>query len=119
MLSWQEMIITIQLFGVAGIKMGRPEYLWLLWLVPALVVFYLFVFRSRRRLLERFASPELLERIVSGVSVPRQTFKVSLVVLGVGLLVLALTQVKYGFTWEDVERQGVDIIVALDVSDSM
>lgn len=119
MLSWQEMIITSQLFGVAGIKMGRPEYLWLLWLVPALVVFYLFVFRSRRRLLERFASPELLERIVSGVSVPRQTFKVSLVVLGVGLLVLALTQVKYGFTWEDVERQGVDIIVALDVSDSM
>ena len=33
--------------------------------------------------------------------------------------VLALAELKYGFTWEEVQRRGVDIVVALDVSDSM
>ena len=32
---------------------------------------------------------------------------------------LALAELKYGFTWEEVKREGVDIVVALDVSDSM
>ncbi|MCB1034866.1 MAG: VWA domain-containing protein, partial [Acidobacteria bacterium] len=34
-------------------------------------------------------------------------------------MVLALAEPKYGFTWEEVKREGVDIVVALDVSDSM
>jgi len=42
-----------------------------------------------------------------------------MVVLGVLGCVLALAQLRYGFTWEEVTREGVDIVVALDVSDSM
>ena len=35
------------------------------------------------------------------------------------LLIVALAQPRWGFVWEDVQREGVDIVVALDVSDSM
>jgi Ca-activated chloride channel family protein len=98
---------------------GSPSSLWLLWLVPLMVAFYVFTFRTSTLLLRRFASPELLARLTTGVSRPRQVLKAILVLLGLVAVVLALAELKYGFTWEEVTREGVDIVVALDVSDSM
>lgn len=101
------------------IKVGSPESLWLLWLIPALLAFYIYAFRTKTRLLQRFASPEMLSRLTAGVSRPRQYFKAALVLFGIFAAVLSLAELKYGFTWEEVTREGVDIVVALDVSDSM
>ncbi len=39
--------------------------------------------------------------------------------LGLAAALLALAEIRWGFTWEEVQRRGVDIVVALDVSDSM
>ncbi len=100
-------------------KLGAPEYFWLLWVVAAAVVFQIYVGRTKRRLLQRFASHQLLARITADVSVPRQRLKTALVLGGLLFLVLALVQIKWGYHWEDVQRQGVDLVVALDVSDSM
>jgi Ca-activated chloride channel family protein len=105
--------------GCQDVRVGSPSSLWLLWLVPLVVAFYVFTFRSSTLLLRRFASSELLARLTAGVSRPRQYLKAILVVLGLGVTVLALAELKYGFVWEEVTREGVDIVVALDVSDSM
>lgn len=107
------------LLGGCGIKIGRPEALWLLWLAPLMLAFYVYVFRTKTRLLRLFASMEMVVRLASGVSRQRQVLKAALVLAGLSLALLALAEVKYGFTWEEVERRGVDIVVALDVSDSM
>lgn len=101
------------------VRVGSTESLWLLWLVPAALAFYVYVFRTKTRLLKRFASPEMLARLTSGVSRPRQVLKAALVLLGLLAAVLSLAELKWGFTWEEVTREGVDIVVALDVSDSM
>ncbi len=101
------------------IQIGSVESLWLLWLVPLTLAFYIYVFRTKTRLLERFASPEMVARLTAGVSRGRQYFKAALVLIGVFAAVLALAEPKWGFTWEEVTRKGVDIVVALDVSDSM
>ncbi len=105
--------------GCADVKIGNPGALWLLWLIPALLAFYVYVFRTKTRLLERFASREMLARLTSGVSRARQVGKAALVLAGLAALLVALAEPKYGFTWEEVRREGVDIVVALDVSDSM
>lgn len=107
------------LAGCTDVQVGSPHSLWLLWLVPLLLVFFIYSFRTRTRLLQRFAAPEMLRRLTAGVSRGRQYFKAALVLLGVLACVLALAEPRYGFTWEEVKRQGVDIVVALDVSDSM
>jgi Ca-activated chloride channel family protein len=107
------------LLGGCNVKLGRPELLWLLWLVPVTLAFYVYVFRTKARLLGRFASLEMAGRLASGVSRQRQILKAALVLVGLSGLLLALAEVKYGFTWEEVERHGVDIVVTLDVSDSM
>jgi Ca-activated chloride channel family protein len=107
-------------FAAGGaFKLGAPEWLWALWLVPLVAVFQIWVFRRKAAMLERFASSEVLQRLLVGLSRPRQVLKVLLVLFGLTMAVLSLSEVKYGFTWEDVKRQGVDVVVALDVSDSM
>lgn len=101
------------------VQLGNVAALWLLWLVPALGLFYLYAFRARRRLLLRFASRPMLQRLASGVSRRRQAVKAALVLLALAALVLALAEIKWGFTWEEVERRGVDLVIAIDTSDSM
>lgn len=101
------------------VRFGRQDALWLLWLVAALAVFLMFVFRRKRILLRRFAEEQILGRLMSQVSSTRARAKAVGVLLGLFLLVLALAELRYGFVWEEVTREGVDIVVALDVSDSM
>lgn len=98
---------------------GRPELLWLLWLVPLLAVFHVLVFRRKDALLHRFVDPDLAARLLRGVSRPRQVAKVALVTTAVGLCLLSLAELRYGYAWEEVHREGVDLVIALDVSDSM
>jgi Ca-activated chloride channel family protein len=113
------LLLLLPVSGCADVRIGSPESLWLLWLVPLVLAFYIYVFRTKTRLLRRFASSEMLRHLTSGVSRPRQYLKAALVLLGIFACVLALAELRYGFTWEEVKREGVDILVALDVSDSM
>ncbi len=101
-----------------SVRIGNPELLWLLWLVPLAVAFYVYVFRSKTLLLRRFVAAPMLARLAQ-VSPGRQKLRATLVVFAVLALGLALAGIKFGFTWEEVQRRGVDLVVALDVSESM
>lgn len=100
-------------------KWGRPDLLWVLWAAPLLGAFYIYVARTKSALLNRFASLALVARLAPNYSRERQTYKAVLVIAALAMGVLGLAQPRYGFTWEDVTRKGVDIVIALDVSDSM
>lgn len=116
---WTRLPLALLLGGCAEVRVGSPDSLWLLWLFPVTLAFFIYVFRTKTRLLRQFASPEMVHRLTAGVSRQRQYLKAVLVLLGLLACLLALAELKYGFTWEEVKREGVDIVVALDVSDSM
>ncbi|HVR30359.1 MAG TPA: VWA domain-containing protein [Thermoanaerobaculia bacterium] len=105
--------------GGCDARIGEPSALWALWLLPALVVFYAWSFRRRSARLRRFASPEMVDRLTGGPRRRAAGVKAALVVLAMATMLLTLARVQVGHTWEEVERRGVDIVVALDVSDSM
>ncbi len=100
-------------------QFSNIHYLWLLWLIPLLVLFYLWAWRRKNTLLARFVSAQLRARLLLEVSPQRQRFKMLLVLLAVVGIVLALIRPQYGFHWEEVQSRGVDIVIALDVSKSM
>ncbi len=96
------------------------QILILLWIVPLLILFYVGSFKSRDRLLRTFCSePTLLPRLLCGVRRKRQGIKAALLVAVVTLSILALARPRWGFQWEEVKRRGVDIVVAVDLSQSM
>lgn len=111
--------VVVTCVGCAEARIERPEMLWLLWLVPLLALFLWWAARARRAALQRFASPEVLDRLLPSSSPARARLKAFLLLLAVGCLMVSLAGFKMGFEWEEIRRRGVDIVVALDVSDSM
>jgi len=100
-------------------RFAYPHYLNLLLLVPALAVFYIIVFRQKKRALERFGNLDLVAKITASVSRRGQTLKVLLVLASVFFLVMALARPQFGERLQIMQRKGVDIMIALDTSLSM
>jgi Ca-activated chloride channel family protein len=101
------------------VQFGSPHSFWVLALVPALVVFLVWAFRARRRALERFVSPSLVQRLTGTVRPGARRWKAALTVAAVTFAAVALAQPRWGFEWREVKHKGVDIFVLLDVSKSM
>jgi Ca-activated chloride channel family protein len=95
------------------------NYVHLLWLAPLLAGVAAYGFWRKRRALESFASANLLGSLMPRVSITRQYVKSALLILALIFVVLAMTGPRWGVYFEEVERKGVDIVVALDVSRSM
>lgn len=95
----------------------------LLWClaVPVLVALVASAVLQRRRAAARrtFAEPALMERIAPGAAPGRQRLKVVLVVLAVLFLGLAAGRPQVGTKLGIVKREGVDLMIAIDVSASM
>ncbi|MBI5788970.1 MAG: VWA domain-containing protein [Candidatus Schekmanbacteria bacterium] len=95
------------------------NYLYALWLIPGLIFFYAFAFKAKDQALGAFCSPKMLARLTPQVSRARQKVKAALIIFAILMLIIALAGPKWGFHWEDVQRRGVDVVIALDVSRSM
>ncbi|MBT6325988.1 MAG: VWA domain-containing protein, partial [Bdellovibrionales bacterium] len=100
-------------------KFQNLEYLWFISIIPLIIFFYIWAFRRKNYLIEQFVSTELKDRLLEGVSLTKQKLKILLIILGISFLIIALIRPKWGYHWEEIKREGVDIIVALDVSKSM
>ncbi len=98
---------------------AAPPYLYLLWLIPALLVLYIYAFGRKRRALAAFMELDLIPRLIPHASRLRQWLKAACLIGGVTALILALTQPQWGKRWQDVPRRGRDLMILLDVSRSM
>jgi Ca-activated chloride channel family protein len=70
-------------------------------------------------LLNRFAKLKLLEYLTQSASIYKYWTKIGLILLCISFLIIALANPRIGTRYEEVQREGVDIIIALDVSLSM
>ncbi len=100
-------------------RFANPEYLHLLWAVPALAVLLAWSLHNRSRRLERLVSralaPALTEDFSRGKAALRAALLLGFFVFGV----LAAARPQWGMRAEIVRRKGVDIFLALDTSYSM
>ena len=98
---------------------GAPEWLWLLILVAALPLIYWMLRLYARHKLKRFGNPATLRRLMPDYSSARGWIKISLLSLAVGFVVLALARPQTGSKLRTVESQGREIVLVVDVSNSM
>lgn len=95
------------------------EYLYLLAVLPLLAVFYYLLRRYRLALLKRYGDLNLISGLYSDVSVIKPLVKFILLTAAFGFLVFAIANLQIGTKLEQGTRKGGDIIVAVDVSNSM
>jgi Ca-activated chloride channel homolog len=100
-------------------RFAALAYAHLLWLVPALLALYIYAFARKRQALAEFLDVVLTPRLVPTLSRVRQWCKALCLIGAVGCLVLALMQPQWGQEWQEVQRQGRDLMIVLDVSRSM
>ncbi len=97
----------------------HPEYLWALLAAPAVAALFLWAAWQRRKAFNRFGENVLVRRLTAAVSTRRRRWKAAFVVLGVILLAVTLAGPQLGSKLREVKREGVDMVIALDVSLSM
>lgn len=100
-------------------KFAQPYILHYLWALIFLAIFLIWATGRRRRLLQQFAEEPLLKEIAAEYSPRRQTVKNVLLLFVFWLSIVALARPQWGFEWQEVKRQGLDIVVAIDTSKSM
>ncbi len=94
-------------------------WLWALAALPLVAGLMLFAARRRRGALSSFVSPELEEALAPGYSWRRQLARGFLRVTALAFLILAAAGPRFGSQLVKVERQGIDLVIALDTSLSM
>lgn len=100
-------------------RFGHPEYFWFLLGIPLFLGLYIAYKWLAKRRLKAFGSPELVHQLMPEYSASRASWKFLLILLAYLFLVIAITDPQYGSKVEKVKRQGVELVIALDVSNSM
>ncbi|MCK5619363.1 MAG: VWA domain-containing protein, partial [Candidatus Krumholzibacteria bacterium] len=100
-------------------EFANPNVLWGLLAVPVLVMTLVYDNRRRREDLEKFTGPDLAEALAPGRSWRKNLLKGFLKTTGFALLLIALAGPRFGSQLVKVEREGVDLVIALDTSLSM
>lgn len=100
-------------------RFANGELLYLLILVPVLVIVYLLAVGRRRRLVARFGNPGLLRELMPDFSRGRIRFKAVLFIAAYTLLVFAAARPQFGSKLREEHSRGVEMMLVVDVSNSM
>ena len=100
-------------------RFEHPEYLYWLIVIPVLVIIYILFRIGQKCRFERFANIGMRDSLVPTYSNRRANFKFVVFLLMVSCLILALANLQSGSKMEEVKREGIDLYIAVDVSNSM
>lgn len=96
-----------------------PVYLYFLIAIPVLVLIRMLGLRKRKIQLKKFGDPEMLKALMPDVSRSRRELKFWLMMAAVALLVVMLARPQMGTKISQEERKGIEVLIALDISNSM
>lgn len=101
------------------IQYEQTMYFYLLLAVPLMILGYLFFTLWRKKVLSKLASSILIDHIAPERSFFKGWFKQTLFWIGWSFICLGLVNPQIGTELETVKREGVDLVLAIDVSKSM
>lgn len=96
-----------------------PYALFLLCLIPGLLILYLFSLRRKRSLLGRFGNLNIVSKLIVGEDKRIMHLKTALLLLSFLFITIAIARPQYGTKMMMAKRTGVDIMIAIDTSESM
>lgn len=100
-------------------RFANPEYLYLFILIPVLLLIFRIGRGLSRRRLKRFGDPEILKDLMPDLSYSRPIVKYLFLMVALVFLIFAVARPQFGTKLQEVKRKGIEIIIALDVSNSM
>lgn len=100
-------------------RFANIEMLWWLVTIPVFVIGYVVYTHRKRRQLTEFGDSELMAQLMPDASKSRPVVKFGILMFALALLIVAVARPQYGRKEKSVKRQGCEVMVALDISNSM
>ncbi|NOZ45950.1 MAG: VWA domain-containing protein [Chlorobi bacterium] len=100
-------------------RFENPQILYTLIGVLIIIVLYIISFTYKKRALKKFGDISVITPLMPDVSFFRPKLKFTFIVLALIFIIIALAKPQFGSKLQEVKREGVEIIIALDVSNSM
>lgn len=101
------------------IRLENPYYLYGLLLIPLMVIIYYLWMRWRKKALKKFGDPQVIRQLIPGASIIRTNLKFVVILAAYLFLIIGLANPQIGSRLVEAQRKGVDLMIALDVSNSM
>lgn len=98
---------------------AKPVYLFLLLLVPFIGLFFFGVNKSQTKALDLLGEPELIKKLTGNINFSGRKWRNLLWLTSVILLIFSLARPQWGSEVREIEQEGLQVMVALDVSQSM
>jgi Ca-activated chloride channel family protein len=100
-------------------RLANPEFLYALLVIPALMVFFWYARRQRRKALALFGQKDILAVLMPNVSASRPVLKFIVLMFALASIIIGLARPQFGSKLKTEKRKGIELIIALDVSNSM
>lgn len=97
----------------------NSQWLWTLLFVPIVFLLLLWTTWQRRAIAKRLGDPNLIQQLTMGISKRRRRWRGTLLIFGLVALCFAFAGPRFGSKLKEIKREGVDLMIALDVSNSM
>lgn len=97
----------------------NPEYLYGLFILVLPILIFIISNIIKRKKLEKFGDIKLVKQLMPDASKPRQYTKFILLILALSLLIFTIARPQYGGEKREVIKESAELIIALDVSNSM
>lgn len=100
-------------------RFENPAFLYLLIIIPVIIVIRLLEMRKRKLKLKKFGDLSLLKQLMPDVSSSRKLLKFWLMIAALALLIVMLARPQMGTKISQEKRKGIEVIISLDISNSM
>jgi Ca-activated chloride channel family protein len=100
-------------------RLANPEYIYALLLIPALIAFFWYSRIQRRKALAQFGQKEIISVLMPNVSPSRPILKFLIMMLALASIIIGISRPQFGSKLRTEKRKGIELIIALDVSNSM
>lgn len=100
-------------------RFAHPELLYLLIVIPLLIAFFVVMRQKKRKAIAEFGNPELLKPLMPLLSFKRGTWKFVMLMIALLFVIVGVAGPQFGSKLQQVKKKGVELMIVLDVSNSM
>ncbi|MCE5179885.1 MAG: VWA domain-containing protein [Porphyromonadaceae bacterium] len=100
-------------------RFGNPEYLWLFIAMPLLLAIYIYLNIRKRKAVQKMGILSTLKMMMPELSLKRSYLKFWLVFATLCTGIFMIARPQFGTKVETVEKEGIELVIAMDVSNSM
>ncbi len=100
-------------------KFAHPQYLDILFILPVIIAIFILTVYLRKRALKKYGQMSVITQLMPDISFVRPIIKFIFIFLAFASIIIAIAGPQFGSKLKEVKQKGVEVIIALDVSNSM